>query len=282
MKRNLSEEEVEQLSEEDCRFLLGEQFETHRRLREQAQSIIRMVISGVGVIVALIGYKLYPEFELPSRTVTIAGGAVEFNGLVQSMAENSIFVSALFTVTALGLLFSAVMKSIGVLSRNGPVPISRSKSLDREFSGEAGSSVAEKMSDWILTNDVRLVEAEREIEQSYLHIWAAFGTGFIAVFLTGAALLGSVRFMGLIHTGLILLGPIAVVLFLKNAVQTFRSRSNSGETPSDIGDAIDVVNDVLVHQGVDAIMKFVFIFFYSIYFDYSYNIAYFWLTTFVV
>lgn len=124
-KRHLTEADLEDLSDEDYRLLLTEQFETHRRLREQAQSIIRMVISGVGIIVALLGYKLYPEFQLPSRTITAAGGNLQFDGLLQSMAENSLVVAVLFVTLAVGLLFFAVVKSIAVLSRDGPVPVSR-------------------------------------------------------------------------------------------------------------------------------------------------------------
>lgn len=282
MKRYLSESELENLSQEDHRFLLGEQFETHRRLREQAQSIIRMVIAGVGVVVALAGYRLYPEFQLPSRTLTIADGAVQFNGLLESIAENSLFVATLLVMTAFGLLFSAVVKSIDVLANDGPVPLSRNKTPAEDGSPEFDDGASGKIVEWILTNDTRLVEAERLVEQSFTHIWAAFALGFTAVLLAVSVLVGSLRMLGLIHTGLVMIGPAVAIYYSKDSVLEFLSTGRDDGLRSGLNAAGKVFFDSYLHRGIGPIMKMVLILFYGVYVRYSLNISYTWLTLFVI
>jgi len=282
MKRHLNESELESFSNEDYRFLLSEQFETHRRLREQAQSIIRMVIAGVGVIVALVGYRLYPEFQLPSRTLNIASGAVQFNGLLESIAENSLFIAAILAIATFGLLLSAVTKSIDVLAGDGSIPISRHKTIEIEASSQFSDEADRKMVEWILTNDTRLVEAERQVEQSFTHIWAALGLGFTAIFLTIAALLGSLRMIGLVHTALVVIGPIVAIYYLKDTVLTLMRTAVDADLRSGFSAARDVYLDTHFHRGVGPTMKIAFILFYGIYFRYSLNIAYVWLSLFVI
>lgn len=282
MKRYFEESDLENLSREDYRLLLTEQFETHRRLREQAQSIIRMIIAGTGIIIALLGYKLYPEFVLPSRTLTIAGGAVEFHGMLQSMAENSLYVAALFAVLGLGLLFSAIVKSIKVLTSDSPVPLSRRKTVDRESTSEITDDTGDTLRGWILTNDNRIVEAEREVEQSYTHIWACFVAGFIALFLTAAALLGSLKMIGLIHTALVIIGPSVAIYYLKDTLTTFLRTTLAKGLKSGISAAGDVYEDTYIHQGVDPNMKVAFIIFYGAYLQYSVNIAVVWIAIFLI
>jgi hypothetical protein len=282
MKRYLNESELESLSKEDYRFLLSEQFETHRRLREQAQSIIRMVIAGVGVIVALIGYRLYPEFQLPSRTLNIAGGAVQFNGILESMAENSLFTAAILATATFGLLLSAVTKSIDVLAGDGPIPLSRHKTIETEVSIDFSDGANGKMVEWILANDTRLVEAERQVEQSFTHIWAALGLGFTAALLTIAALLGSLRMIGLIHTALVVIGSLVAIYYLKDAVLTLVRTALETGLRSGFTAAGDVYFDTHFHRGVGPTMKIAFILFYGVYFRYSLNISYVWLSLFVI
>lgn len=282
MKRHLTETDLEDLSNEDYRLLLTEQFETHRRLREQAQSIIRMVISGVGIIVALLGYKLYPEFHLPSRTITATGGNLQFNGLLQSMAENSLFVAVLFITLAVGLLFFAVMKSIAVLSSDGPVPVSRHKSPDREPTTQFTDGTDGKLAEWILTNDFRLVEAERQVEQSYTHVWASFFAGTVAVALGTTALVGWLPGMGAIHFLLIVGGPIVLVYYVKDSLVTLVTTMRGAGIRSAFSDTLHVFHDTMHHRGLDATMKVALIIFYGVYFDYSLNAAYVWLTLFVL
>lgn len=278
MKRHLSENDLEDLSKEDYRLILTEQLETHRRLREQAQSIIRMVISGVGIIVALLGYKLYPEFQLPSRTITAADGNLQFEGLLQSMADHSLIVAIFFVTLAGGLLFFSVMKSIAVLSSDGPVPVSRHKSLDRELIDDTDGKLAE----WILTNDARLVEAERQVEQSYTHIWASFIPGTVAVALVTAALLGWLSAMGAIHVLLILGGPVVLIYYLKDSLATFITTIRGGGMRSALSETLRVFYDTMHHRGLDAAMKIALIFFYSAYASYSRPVAEAWLTLFVL
>lgn len=282
MKRHLTEAELENLSDEDYRLLLTEQFETHRRLREQAQSIIRMVISGIGIIVALVGYRLYPEFQLPSRTITAAGGELQFQGLLQSMAENSLYVAGLFAMLAIGLLFFSVMKSIAVLSSDGPVPVSRHKTPDREPTTRIFDGAGGELVEWILTNDARLVEAERQVEQSYTHIWASFFAGAVAVALATTALIGWIAGMGALHLGIVVGGPIALVYYLKDSLITLGSALRGGGGRSALEDTLDVFYDTLHHRGLDAGMKISLIFFYDIYFEFSYNAASVWLHLFVL
>lgn len=282
MQRYLTEADLEGLSDEDYRLLLTEQFETHRRLREQAQSVIRMVISGVGIIVALLGYKLYPEFQLPSRTITAADGNLQFDSLLQSMAENSLFVAVLFVTLAAGLLFFAVMKSIAVLSSDGPVPVSRHKSLDCKPTTQFTDGTDGKLSEWILTNDARLVEAERQVEQSYTHIWASFFAGGVAVALGAAALVGWLLGMGVIHLLLVVGGPIVLIYYLKDSLVTLVTTVRDGGIRSALVDTGGVFYDTMHHRGLDATMKTVLIIFYGVYFDYSLNAAFVWLTLFVL
>lgn len=282
MKRHLLEEDLESLSDEDYRLLLTEQFETHRRLREQAQSIIRMVISGVGIIVALLGYKLYPEFQPPSRTITAAGGNLQFDGLLQSMAENTLVVAVLFVALTVGLLFFAVVKSIAVLSRDGPVPVSRHKSLDREPTAQFTDGTDKKLAEWILTNDSRLVEAERQVEQSYIHVWASFFAGSVAVALGTTALVGWLPGMGAIHFLLVVGGPIVLVHYLKESLITLVTTIRRTGIRSALSDTRYVFHDTMHHRGLDATMKVSLIIFYGMYLDYSLNAAYMWLTLFVL
>jgi len=241
-----------------------------------------MVIAGVGVIVALIGYRLYPEFQLPSRTLSIAGGAVQFNGLLESVAENSLFVAALLAIAAFGLLFSAIMKSIDVLTGDSLVPLSRNKTLDEDVSTEFGDGAGGKIVEWVLTNDTRLVEAERQVEQSFTHIWAAFGLGFTAVFLTVSALLGSFRMLGLTHTALVVIGPIVAIYYLKDTGLTLIRTGCDDGLRSGLNAAGEVYFDTYLHRGIGPTMKVTLILFYGIYFRYSLNIAYSWLTLFVI
>lgn len=282
MKRHLSEADLEDLSDEDYRLLLTEQFETHRRLREQAQSIIRMVISGIGIIVALLGYKLYPEFQLPSRTITAAGGNLKFDGLLQSMAENTLVVAVLFATLAVGLLFFAVVKSIAVLSRDGPVPVSRHKSIDREPTTQVTDGTDGKLAEWILTNDYRLVEAERQVEQSYIHVWASFFAGAVAVALGFTALVGWLPGMGAIHFLLVVGGPMVLVYYLKDSLITLVTTIRKTGIRSALSDTRHVFHDTMHHRGLDATMKVALIIFYGVYYDYSLNAAYVWLTLFVL
>jgi hypothetical protein len=282
MKRHLEESDLEQLTDEDYRLLLNQQIETHHRLREQAQSLIRMVIAGVGVIVALIGYKLFPDFQLPSRTLTIAGGAVQFNGLLQGMAEDSILVASLFGITALGLLFNAVMKSISVLIDDGPMPISRHKTLDRMVSPRFSDEAQGSLGSWILTNDVRIVEAERQVEQSFTLIWASFGMGIAALLLTGAALIGSLTLMGLIHTLLVVLGPVGAVLYFKDTILTFVNTIREDGLRSGFSAAMNVYYDTLMHRGAGPNVTILLILFYGIYVVYSYPLVGVWLQLFVL
>lgn len=282
MKRHLNEGDLEGLSNEDYRLLLTEQFETHRRLREQAQSIIRMVISGVGIIVALLGYKLYPEFQLPSRTIEVDGGNLQFEGLLQSMAETSILVAALFVTLAIGLLFFSVMKSIAVLSSDGPIPISRHKSPDRESTIKFTDGTDGRLSKWILTNDTRLVEAERQVEQSYTHIWASFFAGGIAVALGTTALIGWLPGMGAVHLLLVVGGPVVLIHYLKDSLVTLVTTLRDSDVRSALSDTGDVFYDTMHHRGLDASMKISLILFYGIYFEYSLNVAYMWLNIFVL
>lgn len=281
MKRHLSESELESLSDEDYRFLLGEQFETHRRLREQAQSIIRMVIAGVGVIVAVIGYRLYPDFQPPSQALSIAGGAVQFNGMLERLAENSLFVASLLALAAFGLLFSAVMKSIDVLASDGPVPVSREKTITADVSPEFGDGAGGRVVEWILTNDTRLVEAERQVEQSFSQVGVAFGFGLTALLLAVAALVGSVRIMGFCHTALVVIGPIVAIYYLKEVVLVFLRTGWNDGLRSGLSAASDAYFDTYFHRGVGPTMKVALILFYGIYFRYSVVIAEVWLTLFV-
>ena len=282
MERHLAEADLEDLTDEDYRLLLAEQFETHRRLREQAQSIIRMIISGVGIIVALLGYRLYPEFRLPSRTTITAGGNLQFDGLLQSIAESSVVVAILFVTLAAGLLFFSVMKSIAVLSSDGPIPISRHKSLDRELTTQFSDGTGEKLAEWLLTNDARLVEAERQIEQSYAHIWASFLTGVVAVALGTTAFFGWLSGMGAIHLLLVVGGPIILIYYLKDSLVTLVTAIRRAGIRTAFSDTLDVFQDTMHHRGLDATMKVSLIIFYGVYFDYSLNAAYVWLTLFVM
>lgn len=282
MKRYISESDLADLSDEDYRLLLTEQFETHRRLREQAQSIIRMVISGVGIIIALLGYKLYPEFQLPSRTITAAGGDLQFDGLLQSMAQNSLFVAALFATLAVGLLFFSVMKSIAVLSGDGPTPVSRHKSLDREPTMQFSDRTDGKLTEWILTNDTRLVEAERQVEQSFTHIWASFFAGAVAVALGVTALVGSLPGMGVIHLLLVIGGPVVFIYYLKDTIQTLVTTVRDDGLRTALTDTGDVFYDTMHHRGLDGTMKVSLIIFYGIYLHYSVTTAYAWLSHFVL
>lgn len=282
MKRHLTEADVQALSDDDYRLLLSEQLETHRRLREQAQSIIRMVLSGVGIIVALLGYKLYPEFQLPSRTLTAAGGNLQFDGLLQGMAENSLHVAILFVTLAIGLLFFSVVKSIAVLSSDGPVPVSRHKSLDRELNTEITDGTDGKLAEWILANDARLVEAPRQVEQSFSHIWASFFAGAIAIALGTAALLGWLPVMGAIHLLLVVGGPIVLIYYLKDSFITLVTTIRGAGIRSAFSDTLDVYHDTIYHHGLDGTMKVSLIIFYGVYYDYSLNAAYVWLTLFVL
>jgi len=281
MKRHLEEGELEELSIEDYRLILSEQVETHRRLREQAQSIIRMIISGVGIIVALLGYKLYPDFQLPSRTVTAAGGNLEFDGLLQGMAENSLFVALLFVILAGGLLFFSVVKSITVLSSDGPIPLSRHKSLDREPKSAITEDSGGKLVQWILTNDIRIVEAERHVEQSYSHIWASFFAAGVAITLGTVALAGWLRAMGAINFFLVVGGPIVLFYYLRGTLVALLKRLLKGDFRSAISDSGDVFFDMMHHRGLDSSMKVSLIIFYGVYFEYSRTAAYIWLTLFV-
>lgn len=51
MKLYLTESELGPLLNKDYQFLLSERCETHCRVQEQAKSIIRMAISGFGVVI---------------------------------------------------------------------------------------------------------------------------------------------------------------------------------------------------------------------------------------
>lgn len=282
MSRHLSESDLEPLSEDDYRWLLSEQMETHRRLREQAQSVIRMILSGVGVVVALIGYKLYPSFQLPSRTLSIADEAVQFDGLYQEMAQTSIHVAILFAITGLGLLFFSIVKSTKVLSTDGPLPTSRHKELDNSMTLPVTDGVKGKFGEWILANDTRLVEAEREVEQSYLNIWAAFAMGFGALYLSFTAYIGSLTLMGIGHTVLVLLGPAVTIYYLRDTVQTFiRALLANGIRPA-LDTAADVYYDTFHHRGVGPTVKIVLLLFYSVYYVDSLNFVKVWITLFVL
>lgn len=282
MKRHLTRSDLEDLTTEDYRLLVTEQFETHRRLREQAQSIIRMIISGIGIVVALLGYKLYPDFQLPSRSVTSQGGNLQFDGLVQSVANNSIFVASLFAILAVGLLFFSVMKSIAVLSSDGPVPVSRHKSLDRELNSNVNDGTDGRLSEWILTNDARIVEAERQVEQSYTNIWAAFFIGFVAVALTFTGLLGWLPAMGAIHFLLVVGGPVVFIYYIKDSLVMFGSNVRDHGFRSAFSDSVDVFYDRMHHRGPDFTVKMLFILFYGVYLEYSINAAVVWVTLFVL
>lgn len=282
MKRHLTKTELENLTDEDYRLLLTEQFETHRRLREQAQSIIRTIMSGVGIIVALLGYKLYPDFQIPSRTITTPAENLHLEGFQQSIASSSLIVASLFVVLALGLLFFSVMKSIAVLSSDGPIPVSRHKSLDRELSEDFNDGTDGTIVEWVLTNDSRLVEAERQVEQSYTNIWAAFFVAIVAVALGSTALIGWVPGMGAIHLLLVVGGPIIFVYYLKDSLVTFIITVRDDGLRSALVDTGEVFYDRMHHRGLDSTVKILLIFFYDMYFDYSFNAAYVWLKLFVL
>jgi len=241
-----------------------------------------MVISGIGIVVALLGYKLYPEFQLPSRTITAAGGNLQFQSLLQSMAENSLFVAALFATLTVGLLFFSVVKSIAVLSSDGPIPVSRHKSINREPTVQVSDGTDGKLIEWILTNDARLVEAERQVEQSYTHIWASFFAAAVAVALGTSALIGWLPVIGATNLLLVFGGPIVLVYYVKDSFVTLVTTIRDGGIRSALADTGDVFYDMMHHRGLDSTMKVALIIFYGAYVNYSANAAYVWLTLFVL
>jgi len=276
MKRYLTESDLQPLSDEDYRLILTEQFETQRRLREQAQSLIRMIISAVGLVIALLGYRLYPDFQLPDRTVATAGGSLQFDGLVESMAESTIFVAAIFAIITFGLLLFSVTKSIAILSDDGPVPLSRHKSIEKKSTTHFDSNSNEKLAEWILTNDSRLVEAERQVEQSYTHIWASFFTAFVAILLAGSAFFGLVPMMGALNLIVLVAGPLVFIHYMKDTLSAFFSNSINKGVRTAIDKSGHIFYDSMRHRGLDFTMKVILILIYGSYYEYSINVVRVW------
>ncbi|WP_435145904.1 hypothetical protein [Halobaculum sp. P14] len=266
MKRELQKDDLESLNTSERELLLKEQVESYRRLREQSQQIIRVVLISLSVIVALAT----AQGSLPKLSADV----LIFGSLGDSgNASNDIWYASRmlrFTIPflillILGFISHSVIDAVAALTSDGMLPISKQKAQPETglFNDRPG------IDEWIIQNDKRLTEVERRVQQSYFNIYSAILCVGLAYFVWLASESLSAKFVNLAIMTLDLSGP-AIVLFyvyppLRLGIELWPEQDYS----IILHRCLSTLLDRLKHKGPGRVMLAICFLFYFRYLDFS-------------
>lgn len=249
MQRYLEEEELEGLERADLRMLLSEQFEEHRRLREQAQNLIRTFVAAATVVAGIFSYALYRDVSLSLDQTSVTGALLRIGSPYPQMIENTVMMVIFFLVVMGGLLFMAFMDAVNVQRDKGTLPLTRHKEVEQSnpnpFKVDKNS-----VKGWILQNDRRIVETDRGVQQAYAHLNAAIVSSVLVLFLAFGSISGSVKLLGLIHLGLLVFAVAVAFHYLSAPIMVFIRSVHAQGVQSAIKEALPHYVDSMEHKGI--------------------------------
>lgn len=230
----MKEAQVNNQTDEDTRSILELQHDAYFRIQDQAQSVLRSIIAGIAIILtsmSLLIQYIWPNIEIPKRTITAAGGALTYEGFYQPLATGSQYVGFMIVGVGFVLFLDSTRFLFSILRKSqlGPGMGRRLLRSKKEFQSSRYLRGDPGLDEWILSNNEILDQLKTDLNRSYERIRDGLLVTLVGCLAIASVFIGNVALIGVIHLVIAVIGPILITAeILKSLSKFYRGYKRDG------------------------------------------------------